>query len=490
LILIVALSGVSRGQQGATNHDPKPFCREDGYCLPPPQQAEVFLRQQEAQAAPAVPGRIECEVALLVKRTEDTAPADFAALLRRNGYAQLESMLVPQWWRVCAQDPSLAEREIESLAEHRSVAYVEREGFYELTFIPNDPYYSYQWALPKVQAPQAWDLTRGSTSVLIAILDSGIDYYHEDRPADLWFGPDFANGDSDPYDDNGHGTHVMGIAGAAGNNGIGISGLCPRCSIAVVKVMSASGAVPYGAGANGIVFAADGAVDLGKRSIINCSFGGPVYSAIQADAVLYAQILGAVVVAASGNSGPSLPLYPAALPGVIAVTAIDSNDAPTSFSQYGDLGAPGVDILSTVPNWWWYPLPYLPYDFASGTSMAAPMVSAAAGLIWSYRPDYSPGEVIQALVTNVDVPAGWNPLYGVGRLNAYKAVSTRVPTRTSTPTPTRTPTRTTTPTLTRTPTRTVTPTRTNTPTPTRTGTPGPSPTPHGVTKYQLPIVRK
>ncbi len=458
LCLVVLFTGLFLPLSFSAEEDRDLFCRDDGICLPPPLDADEFLArlEEDRDEVRDRPEAISCDVALVIKRADNVSSEAFRKLLEEQGYTQIEGLLVPQWWRVCSQDASIASAELETLTSLPQVIDAEIDGNRSVSFTPNDPYYSLQWGLPKVQAPHAWNLTLGSTQVLVSIVDSGFDYFHPDRPADAWLGWDFIHNDNDPWDDNGHGTHVTGIATAAGNNGIGISGLCPLCSTLYVKVLDNEGRGSTSDSANGIAFAADAAVHLGKQSIINLSLGGS-YSSLEASAVDYALDKGAVIIAAAGNGGPGNPTYPAALPGVGAITATSSNDWPASFSQYGNLGAPGESILSTLPPWHSNP----PYGYASGTSMAAPLVSAAAGLVWSYRPNYTPNQVIQALMDNADVPPGWNSFYGVGRLNVYRAVQQGAP---ANPTPTRTMT----PTVTRTPTRTPTPTMTPMPTPTRT----------------------
>ena len=129
--------------------------------------------------------------------------------------------------------------------------------------------------------------------------------------------------DDDPYDDYGHGTHVMGIAAARTNNGVGIAGLCPGCSALAIKVLGSSGSGSWSGVADGIVLAADATTALGKRVIINLSLGGDSIPSIVADAVTYARSQGCVVVAAAGNYGPGPTMFPASLPGVIAVSATD-----------------------------------------------------------------------------------------------------------------------------------------------------------------------
>ena len=423
LVLVVLMGPLGEGKypfsvtpvsaKGPT--DVSPLCREDGICLPAPRLASDPVSVSATTDTP----RLTCETAILVKRESEVSAAVFDELLGQAGYSETEGLLVPQWWRLCAATPQDIEQEISNLKAAPGVLIAEEEGYFEFAATPNDTYYSLQWGLPRIGAPVAWDVTRGTTQVMIAVVDSGFDYGHPDTPYDLWLGWDFGAGDNEPYDDVvGHGTHVMGIAAALTNNSAGVAGLCAGCSALTVKVSDSLGRIPYGATADGIAYAAYNGASLGKRTVINISIGGP-FVQIAADAVTYARNLGALLVSSSGNDGPGAPSYPAALPGVVAVSSTDSSDTPALSSQYGDIGAPGEGVLSTMPRWATNP----PYDFQSGTSMASPLVASAAGLVWSAHPTFTATEVAQALLSNVTVPAGWDSRYGVGRLNVARAVS-------------------------------------------------------------------
>jgi thermitase len=423
-----------------------PFCREDGICLPPPRPASEVIAEARPEAPQAIGPATPCEAPLLVKREAHVTPRDFQRLLQKRGYAQIEGMLTPQWWRVClpSTGPSAQSAELAALIALPEVAIAEPDGIATAAGTPNDPYYPAQWGLPKIGAPAAWDVTTGSSSVMIAVIDSGVDYSHPDSPMNLWWGWDFVDtdgdgvGDDDPDDDYGHGTHVMGIAAARTNNGVGVAGLCPGCSALAIKVLGATGSGTWSNVADGIAYAVDASAPIAQQLVINLSLGGPTTEyerSIVVEAIDYAVMRGAIVVAAAGNLGPQAPMFPASLPQVIAASAsdrYDRTDALTSFTQYGDIAAPGEYIYST-----WndatsvsYPWPVCIgagevecYKYESGTSMASPFVAAAAGLVWSIHPEYSSFQVRLALLKNVDVPGDWSPLYGVGRLNVAGSVT-------------------------------------------------------------------
>jgi thermitase len=421
---------------------------------------------------------------LQVQRRAEVTPKAFGALLRAQGFADVQGLLLQGWWRVAVPTGQSPEDVIARLRALPEVAFVELDRVLSvgplpllarapatdarLTFSPNDTYYWLQWHLPKVGAPTVWDVSQGSANVRVAVLDTGFDSGHPDRPVNLLMGYDYANGDASPLDDHGHGTHVVGIVAAAINNGTGVAGICPQCQVLVVKVLDNEGSGSESAVIDGLDYASYwGAVD-GKRTIINLSLGGPDYDRALEQAVVLAQSRGALVVAAAGNDGADAAGYPAALTGVVAVSSTTDGDQPSSFSQYGDLAAPGSVIWSTVPRGYFAYAP--PYASMSGTSMATPLLAGAAGLVWTLNPGYTAQQVAQRLIDTVDVPTGWDTRYGVGRLNIERAALAVTPTATPSSTPTRTPTRTATwtalPSVTATATGTWTPTATASPEPT------------------------
>jgi thermitase len=343
--------------------------------------------------------------------------------------------------------------EIQRLLKHETnVHTAEPDYLVELAdTIPNDPGYVQQWALTRIQAHQAWDITRGTRDVVIAVVDTGADLDHSDLASKLtdrstWY--DFGNGDNDPNDTQGHGTHCAGIAAAASNNGTGITGLSWYAQIMPVKVFrDYSRSTTAFKVAQGILYAVDKGAD-----IISLSLGSIYPTAVERDAIEYAHRHSGVVVAAAGNLNSSEPYYPAAYEHVISVASTSSSDRKSSFSNYGtwiDVSAPGSNIYSTcISN---------RYCNMSGTSMAAPYVAGLASLVLAIHPDWSSEQVEARILDAADKVDGSNPGYigllGSGRINAYKTVQTLGPTST----PTRTPT--------------------NTPTPTPTWTPTPTPTP-------------
>ena len=308
---------------------------------------------------------------------------------------------------------------IEKLKQNPNVVYAEpnyeiRMMDYTVQKVVNDPDLAKQWAIAKVGAAEAWDVTMGTKNTLLAIVDTGIDYNHPDLAGRVDKGRDFINNDDDAMDDQGHGTHCAGIAAASANDGVGIAGLAPNVSLLAVKVLSAQGGGSNESVASGIVYAAD------KGShIISLSLGGGYPSQAIQDAVNYANSKGALVIAAMGNNGRESKSYPAACDGVMAVGATDINDARASFSQYGSwisVGAPGHNILSTIPG--------NKYAVYSGTSMATPYAAGLASLVKSQFPSMNAAQIkakIEKSATDVG-ETGFDKMFGHGRINAAAAV--------------------------------------------------------------------
>ena len=312
---------------------------------------------------------------------------------------------------------------------------VERERPASISFTPDDSYYSlYQWGIKKIFANTAWDFTLGSHNITVAVLDTGIDYTHDDLTANMWkdgsghYGYDFWNDDSDPMDDNingyeggvwmsnvniFHGTHVAGVVGAVTNNVIGIAGVA-QCKMMTVKVMNDSGEGTDATVAQGIIWA----TDQGAQ-IITMSLGVDSQTLALTNAVKYASNHGVLLVAAAGNEGLSSVSFPAAYSQVIAVGASDKLDHRASFSNYGaalELMAPGVQIWSTMQG--------DRYQELSGTSTAAPFVAGVAVLMLSVNPALTSTQIRAVLNdTAQDIGAsGWDSATGWGIIDAHASV--------------------------------------------------------------------
>ena len=280
-----------------------------------------------------------------------------------------------------------------------------------------DPLRSQQWALDRVPFESAWSVTRGA-GVTVAVIDSGVEAAHQDLAGSVLPGKDFVNSGGDGrVDPNGHGTHVAGIIAAHVNNGLGIAGAAPGVRILPIRVLDANGSGVASNVAKGIIWAAD----HGAR-VINLSLGGGQAPGVE-QAIRYANSRRAVVVAAGGNnySTGNAPMYPAAYPEAIAVSAVDTDLSHPSFSNTGsyiDVAAPGVGIVSA-----WGTSPTA-YASASGTSMATPFASAEAALIIAANPTLTADRVTHILEWSArDIgPAGVDPVFGHGLLNPGAAM--------------------------------------------------------------------
>ena len=295
---------------------------------------------------------------------------------------------------------------IAALRTNPAVAYAEPNWIYRAQATPNDPRYSQLWGLAKINAPTAWNTTTGSAAVKVAVVDSGIATDHLDLAANIVPGYDFVQGDSDPRDFNGHGTHVAGTIGARGNNGVGVTGVDWQVSLMPVRVLDGGGS-----GSNANVAAGFAYACSHGASIVNASLGGTGYSTAMRDAI--AACPNTLFVVAAGNDGiddDTTPHYPCNygaapdnLANVICVAATDRNDMLAGFSNYGhsvDLAAPGVDVPSTWPaydtlasegfedpfaNWATYTLGG--FAFGRSTTHADGAYSAADSPAGSYAPN-------------------------------------------------------------------------------------------------------
>lgn len=339
---------------------------------------------------------------------------------------------------------------IEKLNKNAAVLFAEPDYMVKADIIPNDPLFANLWGLHNtgqtggsadadIDAPEAWDITTGSPNVVVAVLDTGVDYNHEDLSANMWTNPgeipangidDDGNGyiddvfginaieeTGDPLDDNNHGTHVSGTIAAVGNNGIGIAGVCWQAKIMALKFLDNEG---VGYISNSII-CIEYALAKGVK-ILNNSWGGDGYSDSLKDAIKACEDAGVLFIAAAGNNGRNTditPHYPSAFenPNILSVAATNQNGNLASYSNYGkisvDVAAPGTSIQSTTPN--------NTYQYMNGTSMATPHVSGLAVLLKSQNPSLSWLDIKTQILNRVDKKASLMPtLLTGGRINAHK----------------------------------------------------------------------
>ena len=411
--------------------------------LPMTAQAVVGQEQAAAQAADGI----------LVRFKAGVSNAQRGRVLSAAGCNQLKRFrLVDGLTLAEVQQGMSMQAALAQLKASSSVLYAEPNYIVTAAAVPNDPRFAELYGLDNtgqtggtpdadIDAPEAWDIQTG-TDVVVAVIDTGLDYNHEDIVGNVWTNPgeipnngidddnngyvddvmgwDFVNNDNDPFDDNDHGTHVSGTIAAVGNNAIGVAGVNWSARIMPLKFLSAQGS---GTTADAIS-ALDYAVMMGAR-ISNNSWGGGAFSQALFDSIAAAQAAGHLFVAAAGNDGVDTdvtPSYPASydLDNIVSVAATDDNDALATFSNFGavtvDLGAPGVAILSTTPA--------NTYSSFSGTSMATPHVAGVAALLLAEDPSLDVVALKAVLLDNVDPLAS---LAGItvtgGRLNAANSLA-------------------------------------------------------------------
>ncbi|MCG8346212.1 MAG: S8 family serine peptidase [Chloroflexales bacterium] len=362
--------------------------------------------------APAIPGEF------IIKFRNGTRASERSAIVQTlNGHIQKRIMALdldvvefPILKRTSS--PRRVELLLTTLKYNPKVEFVEPNYIYAADYTPNDPELNDQYAWNAIEAYTAWDTTRGSSDVVIAVVDSGVQLNHPDLDDKLVAGFDFVQNDATPSDGNGHGTHVAGTAAAETNNNTGGAGVCPNCRLLPVRVLNDTGSGTLSDLASGIAYAANNGA-----KIINLSLGGS-RSFTLAYAVDYAWERGAFLTCAAGNSSTS-NAYPAADPNCFAVAATTSSDRRSSFSSYGswvDIAAPGSDIYSTWLN--------NGYNAISGTSMATSHVAGLAGLLASQG--LSNAEIRDRLCNTADRIRGTGSFWNCGRINAQRAVTNDV----------------------------------------------------------------
>jgi subtilisin family serine protease len=372
---------------------------------------------------------------LVVETSDAVAFSSVLDIVERRG---LEVSFSSPGTGILSIDPGISGDDVAlEISSIGGVVSVSSEKKARTTLMPDDPAITYQWALDTVDAYEAWDVAMGTHDVVVAVLDTGIDWNHPDLAGNMWTNADgyhgynIVDGNWFPmddnihgYDDSGdwianlytyHGTHVAGIIGAVTDNAIGMAGLA-QVQLMAVKVMNESGEGTDAMVASGIRWA----VDHGAH-IVTMSLGVDGTSSALSNAVDYASNNDVVMVAAAGNDGTSVVSYPAAYPEVIAVGAIDDTSRRASFSNYGnnlDLVAPGVMIYSTQGG--------SSYQYLSGTSAAAPHVAGVAAVMLSVAPALRPADVstiINQTATDI-VQASYDPTTGWGVVNAFRAIET------------------------------------------------------------------
>lgn len=376
---------------------------------------------------------------VLVRFAAETPAERRTAALARHGLVAVRPLPGTDFLeaRTTGNRPIDAEAVAAVLDDDDAVAEAEPNHTRTIAAAPNDTYYrkGRQRYLETSRFPAAWDLTTGSASVTVAVVDTGVALGHPDLAPRLKPGYDFVGDDASADDDHGHGTMVAGVLGAVGNNTTGVTGAAWNVSILPVKVLDSRGVGTDADVAAGITWAVDNGA-----SVVNLSLGGPTSGAALQQAVAYAVGKGVVVVAAAGNVDPGDPMpdelaaadtapvrrfYPAGYSGVVGVAATDWSGNFAWFSNFGpfvDVAAPGIDVWTTVKGSG--TAQNGSYFTASGTSFAAPLVAATAALVRTRYPSYTGAQVASRIRSGArDAgPPGFDPYYGVGVLDAAAAL--------------------------------------------------------------------
>jgi len=341
-----------------------------------------------ATAAPVTAARRAAE-RIVIRFQPGISPARRSAVLARVG-ARPVRVLRGLGLTVARVPASRRGEAVALLRSSGATRFVSPERAYSIARGPTDPEYATTlWPFTQLGLPAAWDATTGSSSVVIAVLDTGVAPGALDLTGRLVAGYDIVAGNTDTSDDHGHGTEVASTLAGGIDNGFASVGACPFCRIMPVKVLDASGGGTTADIAAGITWA----TDHGAR-IINMSLGGPTDDPALDTAVAYAIAHDVLVVAAAGNNGTTAPEYPAAIPGVVSVAATDASGALQGFSQHGswvDVAAPGCVTTATMTN---------AVASVCGTSFAAPLVAGVAGLALSRSPSLSEAQLRSALETD------------------------------------------------------------------------------------------
>lgn len=389
---------------------------------------------------------------LLVNFKSGTSNALARSINARSGAVQVEKLGDLGWQRIKLPSGSNMNAARAKYLHSEYVESVQPNFYYHLLATPNDASFGSLYGMTKISAPQAWDLNTGSPAVVIANIDTGAKYTHEDLAANMWnnpgeinnngidddgngfiddfYGYDFFFNDPDPLDENGHGTHTSGTLGAVGNNLIGVVGVNWNVKIMSIKIYDSDG---FGTTSAMLINAYNYIRMMKERGVnirvTNNSYGGCDeacgYDQATKDAIDALGNAGVLQVFAAGNDGrniDNLPSYPASYtsPAILTVANSNSSDARNGSSNFGpvsvDVAAPGTSILSTVMG-------AANYGSMSGTSMATPHVAGAAALLSAFNPALSAASLKATLINSVDVLAQWNGVVkGGGRLNVAQAL--------------------------------------------------------------------
>lgn len=415
----------------------------------PSEPVRAFASEPPAASPATAPAQIashkEGEVIIKLKPTVSVSSID--TMVSYSGLKVLKSFEAIRVYLCAITDGESVSNKLIKCNAESDIEYSEPNYIYHTFVTPDDSRFSELYGMTIIDAPEAWDVQTGSKSVIVGVIDTGVDVGHEDLEANIWKNPgesgdgkenngvdddgngfeddfrgwDFINDDNNPSDDNNHGSHVSGSIGAQGNNGKGVVGVNWNVSIMGLKFLGSDGSGTTDGAVSAIIYGAN----MGAKVLSN-SWGGGGRSQALEDAIKYANDRGVLFIAAAGNESSDndgVATYPAnyQVANLVSVAASTSSDNLASFSNYGNktvhLAAPGNSILSTVIN--------DRYERLSGTSMATPHVSGAMALVWAQFPALSATDIKNRVLGSVDKNSAFGDrVITGGRLNVNKALST------------------------------------------------------------------
>jgi len=369
---------------------------------------------------------------------------DIISMENKLNYLSNSNILLKNIYLIRTTEDEYIQSMQDEFSHYSFIEYIEPNYLRYADYLPNDAYFGNQWALfntgqykstldADIDATDSWNITTGNGKIIVAVIDTGVDYTHPDLINNIWMnedeisnnnidddqngyiddtqGWDFHNNDNNPMDDYGHGTQCSGIIAAEGDNNIGIAGLCWNVNIMPIKALAKNGYGDVVSITESIIYATDNGAD-----VISMSLGSSISSILEEEAIDYAYSNGVIIVASAGNDNNYDKHYPAGYENVIAVSSVDNNYNKSYFSNKGDwidVAAPGENIISTYPGNY--------YLNISGTSASAPFVSGLSALILTRNSNLSNQDVRNLIRNNTDT---YNPIryIGTGVINSYKSL--------------------------------------------------------------------
>ncbi len=382
-----------------------------------------------ANAKSSVAEATHAQAQILVQTKPGLEENEFLTLLAKHD-AVTDRKVKGANFRIVKVAAGVEKKIAEELSKEPGISFAVVDSKGQGQFVPDDPGYSAQWHHPTINSPGAWDIGQGSSNVVIAVIDSGADTSHPDLIPNIVNGYNWIDGNTNINDTFFHGSATGGIVAAKGNDGYGISGVCPQCKIMPLKVLGNDNIATISNVASAIIYATDHNVKIINMSLAYWGWGDfdvPLRAAAE-----YAWNHGVLIVASAGNYGDNQLLFPASYDHVLSVAGTDTTNTRVGWSSWGlwiDVAAPAVGVYTTVPGG---------YGGGTGTSFSSPIVAGLAGLLLSANPRLTAQNLIDIIKnTSTDIDAPGNDVFtGKGVVNAEAAMRLAMTYSGSTPTPT------------------------------------------------------